>query len=103
MNFTELKPLFLSTYRAAHVYLSPFASLPPLQLHVRRNPSESAPSRVLPVAVRTLASIRLELSEGFRAVSGNKLSDAQTAFRSALHALLLVPVSSDAEAKEVGY
>ncbi|KAI0090328.1 coatomer subunit alpha-2 [Irpex rosettiformis] len=100
VNFSELKPLFLSTYRAAHAYLSPFASLPPLQLHVRRNPSESAPSRVLPVAVRTLSSVRLELSDGFRAVSSNKLAEAQTAFRSALYSLVLVPVSSDAEAKE---
>ncbi|GJE94788.1 coatomer subunit alpha-2 [Phanerochaete sordida] len=99
-NFGELKPLFVSTYRSAHVYLSPVASLPPLQLHVRRNPSDSAPSRVLPVAVNTLTSVRGEMSEGFRAVSGNRLPDAQVAFRTALQHLLLVPVSSDAEAKE---
>ena len=69
---------------------------------MRRNPSESAPSRVLPIAVNTLTSIRAETSEGFRAVSGNRLSEAQVAFRSALQHLLLVPVSSDSEAKEVG-
>ena len=51
------------------------ASLPPLQLHLRRNPEESAASRVLPVAVRTIASVRAELSKGFRPVSGNKLPD----------------------------
>ena len=101
VNFSELKPLFISTYRSAHTYLSPLASLPPLVLHVRRNPSESAPSRVLPVAVNTITSIRSELSEGFRAVSGNRLAEAQTAFRGALQRLLLVPVSSDSEAKEV--
>ena len=83
------------------MYLSPVASLPPLQLHLRRDPEESSPSRVLPVAVRTLASIRTELSEGFRAVSGNKLPDAQVVFRSVLRSLLLVPISSDSEAKEV--
>lgn len=99
-NYGELKPLFISTYRAAHVYLSPVASLPPLQLHVRRNPTESTPSRVLPVAVHTLASIRSEMTEGFRAVSGNRLTDAQAAFRTALQHLLLVSVASDAEAKE---
>lgn len=77
------------------------ASLPPLQLHLRRNPDESSSSRVLPVAVHTIQSIRSELSEGFRAVSGNKLPEAQTAFKSALHSLLLVAVSSDDEAKEV--
>lgn len=101
VNFAELKPLFVSTYRSAHAYLSPIASLPPLQLHVRRDPSESAPSRVLPVAVKSLTSIRSELSEGFRAVSGNKLSEAQVVFRSALYSLLLVPVASDTEAREV--
>ncbi len=53
------------------------------------------------MAVHTLASIRSELAEGFRAVSGNKLPDAQTVFRSALQNLLLVSVASDSEAKEV--
>ncbi|KAI0078368.1 coatomer subunit alpha-2 [Panus rudis PR-1116 ss-1] len=100
VNFTALKPLFLSAYRSSHAYLSPVASLPPLQLHLRRNPDESSPSKVLPVAARTLSSVRHELTDGFRCVSGNKLPDAQNIFRSALHALLLVPISSDSEAKE---
>ncbi|KAH9941627.1 coatomer subunit alpha-2 [Epithele typhae] len=100
INFELLKPVFLSTYRSSHVYLSPMASLPPLQLHLRRNPGESSLGRVLPVAVRSLASVKAELSEGFRAVSGNKLSEAQVVFRSVLHNLLLVPITSDAEAKE---
>ncbi|KAI6124422.1 COPI alpha subunit C-terminus-domain-containing protein [Pisolithus croceorrhizus] len=90
INFALLKVLFLSTYRSSHVYLSSVASMPPVQLHVRRNPSESSTSRVLPVA----------LTEGFRLVSGNKLQDARAAFRSVLQALLLVIVSSDADAKE---
>ena len=50
------------------------ASLPPLQLHLRRNREESAASRVLPVAVRTFASLPAELAEGFRAVSGSQES-----------------------------
>lgn len=101
VNFVELKPLFISTYRSAHAYLSPTASLPPLELHLRRNLSDTSASRVLPVSVQTLASTRAELTEGFRAVSGNKLADAQVAFRSALYSLLMVAVSSDSEAKEV--
>jgi hypothetical protein len=101
VNFEPLKPLFLSIYRSSHIYLSTVASLPPLHLHVRRNPSESALSKVLPVAARSLQSIRTELSEGYRLVSGNKLADAQTAFRSVLHSLLLVVLSSDDEAKQV--
>lgn len=77
------------------------ASLPPLELHLRRNPSESSPSKVLPVAARSLQSIRSELADGHRAVSGNKLVDAQTIFRSVLHVLLLVALTSDDEAKQV--
>ncbi|EMD35514.1 hypothetical protein CERSUDRAFT_116253 [Gelatoporia subvermispora B] len=100
VNFALLKPYFLSTYRSSHAYLSTLPTLPPLQLHLRRNPSESSPSRVLPITVRTLQSVRSELSEGFRAVSGAKLPEAQAVFRSVLRTLLLVPVSSDNEAKE---
>ncbi|KAL4072497.1 coatomer WD associated region-domain-containing protein [Scleroderma yunnanense] len=100
VNFAPLKLLFLSTYRSSHPYFSPLPSLPPLQLHVRRNISENSPSRILPVAVRSLTSIRSEFSEGFRFVSGNKLPEAQAVFRSVLHGLLLMVVSSDTEAKE---
>ena len=71
-----------------------------MKLHIRRNPSESSPGRVLPVAVRSLQSIRSELAEGYRFVSGNKLVDAQNTFRSVLQALLLVVLSSDDEAKQ---
>ncbi|KAF9448057.1 coatomer subunit alpha-2 [Macrolepiota fuliginosa MF-IS2] len=99
-NFVLLKPLFLSIYRSSHVYLSPVASLPPLKLHVRRNPGEASPSRVLPVSARSLQSVRSDLAEGYRFVSGNKLADAQAAFRSVLHTLLLVVISSDEEAKQ---
>lgn len=101
VNFAPLKQLFLSVYRSSHAYVSPLASLPPLQVHVRRNPSETSPGRVLPVVVRSLPSVRAELSEGFRSVSGNKLPEAQAVFQSVLQSLLLVVVSSDEEAKEV--
>jgi hypothetical protein len=47
-----------------------------------------------------LQSIRSELAEGYRFVSGNKLVDAQNVFRSVLHNLLLVVLSSDDEAKQ---
>jgi len=87
-------------YRSSHAYLSPISSLPPLQLHLRRNPEEASPSRFLPVASRTLQSIRAELSEGFRLVSGNKLPEAKAVIQAALQALLLVSVSSDSEGKE---
>jgi coatomer subunit alpha len=101
VNFTLLKPLFISTYRSSHTYLSPSATLPPLHLHIRRNPAESSLSRVVPVVARSLQSVRSELAEGFRFVSGNKLAEAQTVFRSVLNTLLLVALTSDDEAKQV--
>ncbi|EIN08411.1 coatomer subunit alpha-2 [Punctularia strigosozonata HHB-11173 SS5] len=100
VNFSELKSHFVSTYRSSHVYFTPLASVPPLQLHIRRDPAESATSKVLPVAVRSLASVRTELADGFRFVSHNKLPEAQATFRSALYSLLLVPISSDEEARD---
>lgn len=103
VNFESLKPLFLSTYRSSHAYLSPLASLPPLNLHLRRNPAESSLTKVLPVAVVTLRQVRSELAEGFRFVSGNKLTDAQAVFRSVLQALLFVVVTSNEEAKDVRF
>ncbi|KAF7316415.1 Coatomer subunit alpha [Mycena indigotica] len=99
VNFVDLKPLFLSTYRSSHTYLTPVASLPPLQLHIRRNPTETSMSRTLPVVVRSLASVRTELGEGFRLVTGNKLAEARDVFRSVLRSLLLVPLASDDEAR----
>ena len=102
VNFGPLKPLFLSVYRSAHVYFSPSPSLPALQLHLRRNIQESSASRVIPVAVKTIQSLKAELHEGYRAVSGNKLADAKAVFKSVLENLLLVPITSDAEANEVG-
>lgn len=101
MNFEPLKPLFIAIYRSSHVYLTANASLPPLHLHLRRNITDASPSRVLPVSYRPLTAVRGELGEGYRAVSAAKLADAETVFRSVLHSLLLVTVSSDEEAKEV--
>ncbi|KAI5120086.1 hypothetical protein M0805_001242 [Coniferiporia weirii] len=100
VNFEPLKPLFLAVYCSAHVYMSPNASLPPLQLDLRRNIEESSASRVLPVAVKTLQTVKPELHEGYRAVSGNKLAEAKVVFQSVLQTLLLVSISSDSEAAE---
>ncbi|KAL0575215.1 hypothetical protein V5O48_006754 [Marasmius crinis-equi] len=100
VNFIPLKPLFLSVYRSAHTYLSPLASLPPLHLHIRRNIDESSPSKVLPVVGRTLQSARSELAEGYRAVSGARLAEAQEIFRSVLRSLLVIALTSDDEAKQ---
>jgi hypothetical protein len=110
VSFTASKPTVwcrkfcptpTAVYRSSHTYLSPLASLPPLQLHVRRNTQETSPSKVLPVAALTVQSLRSELSEGYRFVSGNRLPKAKKKFCSILQSLLLVAVSSDKEANEV--
>ncbi|KIJ32143.1 hypothetical protein M422DRAFT_266074 [Sphaerobolus stellatus SS14] len=99
--FEALKPFFISIYRASHTYLSPNASLPPLQLHIRRNIEESSATRVLPIAVYTLTSIKNEVKEATRLFSsGTKLAEAGAAFRSVLHSLLFVPLTTDDEAVE---
>ena len=72
-----------------------------MQLHLRRDITESSLSRVLPTAVQSLRQVRAELSEGLRLVSGAKLPEAQATFRSVLQSLLFVAVTSDEEAKEV--
>lgn len=56
---------------------------------------------MLPVAARSIQSVRSELAEGYRSVSSNKLTEAQATFRSVLQALLLVVIASDDEAKQV--
>ncbi|KIM31135.1 hypothetical protein M408DRAFT_327425 [Serendipita vermifera MAFF 305830] len=95
VNFEPLKPLFLAGYRAAHVYFSPNAALPPLQFHIRRNPEVSSPTRVLPVA-RTLKAGTTDFQAACKFVSAYKLPEAVAAFRSLLHTLLLT-VTNDKE------
>jgi coatomer subunit alpha len=99
IHFTLLRPLFLSIYLSSRTYLLPLPSLPPLHLHIRHNTAEASLSQVLPVAVRMLQSICSELAEGYCFVLSNKLTEAQTSFRSVLQALLLVVVPSDNKGK----
>lgn len=56
---------------------------------------------MLPVAVKTLQNVKPELLEGYKAVQGNKLPEAQEHFINVLMSLLLVPITSDAEAADV--
>lgn len=51
---------------------------------------------------RSLQFIRSEFADGARDVAGNRLVNAQATFRSVLRALLVVVLTSDEEAKQVG-
>lgn len=96
MNFEPLKPLFLSGYRSAHAYVSLNPSVAPLPLHLRRDPEETSPGRVLPVVFRSLQTLRAtELAEAQKLVTANKLVEAAAAFRSILlSTLFIVPTSA---------
>jgi coatomer subunit alpha len=101
VNFAPLKPQFMAIYRSSHAYLSINPSLPPLHLHIRRNPDESSPGRVLPIISQSLQTAKTSLAEAYRAVALNKLDDAAALFRSILLTLLLVVVTTDDEATQV--
>ncbi|KAF7313387.1 Ubiquitin-protein ligase [Mycena chlorophos] len=51
--------VFLAIYRSSHTYLTPVAFLPPLHLHIRRNPARIVAVASLPVVIRSLAKLDL--------------------------------------------
>lgn len=102
VHFAPLKPLFLSTYEASRIYLPAGASLPPLEVYLRRDPDDVEPRSFLPAASRSVASINAnELKTAYAQFRKAEFSEAAATFRTILQSLLLVVASSDAEAKEV--
>lgn len=102
VDFTPLKPLFLQIYSASKLYLPANASLPPLAVHLRRNPEESDPRSVLPVAVKSLQSITsTELRAAYSAFNRAKFTECLEIFHSILSSLLLLVASNPAEENEV--
>jgi len=102
VHFAPLKPLFLTAYQSAHVYVPANASLPPLQYSVRRNPETTELREVLPAIAFSLDDIKAnELAEANRYFGRGKFAEALSAFRTILQKLLLVVVTSEADAAEV--
>jgi coatomer subunit alpha len=102
VNFAPLKPLFLSAYRSARLYLSASASLPPLEVHLRRNPNEEEARNSLPVCSRSLDSIVTnELKAAFTAFRGGRFTESADGFRNVLRGLLLVVVDSQEDEAQV--
>ncbi|WFD41655.1 hypothetical protein MPSI1_000287 [Malassezia psittaci] len=102
--FEPLKPMLWRIYAATHAVIPGAPGAPPLKLYLRRNneASESEMSRVLPATPFSIAHLTShDLQEAYRLVSGNKLPEAQTVFRSLLHKLLLTPAGSEDEALEI--
>ena len=104
VNFHPLKPLFLQIYSATKLYLPANASLPPLAIHLRRDPEEADPRSVLPVAVKSLQSITsTELRAAYSAFNRAKFAECLEIFHSILSSLLLLVASDAAEENEVIY
>ncbi|PWZ01130.1 Coatomer, alpha subunit [Testicularia cyperi] len=104
VDFAPLKPLFMAAYVSSRSYLPTAPSAGPIELYLRRNNEETdgKVSVAHPAAPRTVRSLATnELQEGYRAVSSNKLADAESIFRRLLHQLVLTPASNEAEATEI--
>ena len=104
VHFAPLRPLLWRVYAAARAVVPGAPGAPPLVLHLRRNneASEGELSRVLPATPFAVAHLAAhDLQDAYRAVSANKLPDAEALFRALLHKLVLTPAADDAEAAEV--
>ncbi|POY75773.1 hypothetical protein BMF94_1183 [Rhodotorula taiwanensis] len=102
VDFSPLKPLFLSVYQSSRLYLPAAPSLPPLEIPLRRNPDRNEPRNVLPVATLSLQSItQNELRAAYTAFQRAKFQEASDIFRSILQSLLLVVTSTAAQAAEL--
>ena len=104
VDFAPLKPLFMASYLSARSFLPAAPSVGPIEVFLRRNNEETEGkiSKALPAAPRTVQQLTAnELQDGYRAVSTNKLGDADKIFRGLLHQLVLTPAKTEAEATEV--
>jgi coatomer protein complex subunit alpha (xenin) len=104
VNFEPLKPLFLQSYSASKLYVQANASMPPLPVYLRRDPTQTDLRSVLPVTVRSLQSITsTDLKAAYSAFNRAKFLDCLNIFRSILHSLLLTVATSTAEENEVSF
>ncbi|KAI8339598.1 coatomer protein alpha subunit [Chlamydoabsidia padenii] len=102
VNFEPLKNHFLSIYESSRAYLSPMASNPPLQFHLRRQPNESTIRTSLPPALYNVDNLSRMLQVGYRLFSSGRLAAISVQFKTVLHAALFTVASDQKEADEVG-
>ncbi|RUS21604.1 coatomer WD associated region-domain-containing protein, partial [Endogone sp. FLAS-F59071] len=102
VNFTPLKPHFLTIFQASRVSLPANISLPPLSFQVRRNGEDSDPRRSLPVVVYGFQDIiSNDLQAAYKLTTSGKFANATTSFKAILHSVLLTVVSKKSEVDEV--
>lgn len=93
----------MQAYQRAHVHVPANPSLPPLEFNVRRNPETTELREVLPAISFSFDDIKSqELAEANRLFARAKFVESLATFRSILQKLLMVVVSSQTEADEVG-
>lgn len=101
VHFAPLQPWLWRAYVAARAVVPGAPGAPPLLVHLRRNneASEGDLGKVLPASALSLAYLESHvLPDAYRAVSANKLPEAESLFRSLLHQLVLTPATDEAEA-----
>lgn len=101
VQFNPLKPIFLSVYQSSKLVLPASASLPPLEVHLRRNPDETEGRSVLPVVARSLASVSAQIKSAYASFRKAAFAEAAATFRSVLQSLLLVVASTAEEEAEI--
>jgi len=83
------------------MYLPANASLPPLQISLRRNPEDTEGRNILPIAARSLQSVVVELNNAYASFKKANFLEAANTFRVVLQSLLLVVAASPDEESEV--
>lgn len=102
VEFEPLKAHFIQSYGASRAFLPGEASLPSIEVALRRNTDEAERSSALPARARTVQDIGAgELQEAYRAVNSNRLEEAETIFRTVLHQLVLTAGANEAEGNEI--
>lgn len=101
VNFKPLEERFMEIFQATRTYLPANPGMPPLVNYVRRTLNETDSRKVLPLIPRDLESVQaVELTNGKKAMQGNKLEDGVASFKKALQLLLVNAVSSQSQAQE---
>jgi coatomer protein complex subunit alpha (xenin) len=103
-DFNPLKPYFLSAYQGSRAFLpgAGAASLPSLEIPLRRNVDEEEISKVLPAQARSVRDITAgELQDAYKAVNTNKLEEAEDLFRGILWKLAMTVGKDAVEGQEI--
>jgi len=102
IDFKPLKPHFMAIQASSKIYLSANPLLPPLEVHLRRDPAETAPRKLVPVILVDLKTILSStLQEAYRFVKGAKFEEALRLFHTILLSLAVVVARSKEEASQV--